>query len=97
MQGMPPFLTMRVDDETGNFEWIHIANEFGIKPWVGLFIDSIDDAEAADSSALTNAGLATAAIHAFRWTRPQPAGMGACCFFLVGAPQSDRSRPGAHA
>ena len=68
MQGMPPFLTMRVDDETGNFEWIHIANEFGIKPWAGLFIDSIDDAEAADISALTNAGLATAAIHAFSGT-----------------------------
>jgi len=68
MQGMPPFLTMRVDDETGNFEWIHIANEFGIKPWAGLFIDSIDDAEAADLAALTNAGLATAAIHAFSGT-----------------------------
>ncbi len=65
MQGMPPFLTMRVDDESGNFEWIHIANEFGIKPWAGLFIDSIDNAESADLSALTNAGLATASIHAY--------------------------------
>lgn len=65
MQGMPPFLTMRIDDESGNFEWIHIANEFGIKPWAGLFIDHINTVEAADLSALTNAGLATAAIHAF--------------------------------
>ena len=65
MQGMPPFLTMRVDDEAGGFEWIHIANEFGMKPWAGLFIDSIDDTEAADLSALTNAGLATTAIHAY--------------------------------
>jgi hypothetical protein len=68
MQGMPPFLTMRVDDETGNFEWIHIANEFGIKPWAGLFIDSIDAAESADLSTLTNAGMATAAIHAYAGT-----------------------------
>jgi hypothetical protein len=65
MQGMPPFVTMRSDDESGNFEWIHIANEFGIKPWAGLFYRNIDAAEAADLSALTNAGLATAAIHAF--------------------------------
>ncbi|MBE7436701.1 MAG: DUF4082 domain-containing protein [Anaerolineales bacterium] len=65
MQGMPPFLTMRSDDESGNFEWIHIANEFGIKPWAGLFYQNIDSAEAADLSNLTNAGLATAAIHAF--------------------------------
>ena len=65
MQGMPPFLTMRVDDESGPFEWIHIANEFGIKPWAGLFFHNIDPTEAADLSALVNAGLATVAIHAF--------------------------------
>ena len=65
MQGMPPFLTMRVDDESGPFQWIHIANEFGIKPWAGLFFHNIDTAEAADLSALVNAGLATASIHAF--------------------------------
>ena len=64
MQGLPPFVTMRVDDESGNFEWIHIANEFGIKPWAGLFFYNIDAAEAADLSALVLAGKATAAIHA---------------------------------
>ena len=32
MQGMPPFLTMRVDDESGNFEWIHIANSSASNP-----------------------------------------------------------------
>ncbi len=65
MQGMPPFVSMRIDDESGNFDWIHIANEFGIKPWVGLFSDDIDAAEAADLSALTHSGQASAAIHAF--------------------------------
>ena len=64
MQGMPPFLTMRVDDETGPFDYIHIANEFGIKPWAGLFVGDIDDTEAADLSALVNTGNASTAIHA---------------------------------
>ena len=65
MQGMPPFVTMRVDDESGPFWWIHIANEFGFKPWAGLFFHNIDESEAADLSDLVNAGQATAAIHAF--------------------------------
>ena len=65
MQGMPPFLTMRVDDESGPFDWIHVANEVGIKPWAGIFLSNIDEAEAADLSALVNAGQATTAIHAF--------------------------------
>ena len=65
MQGMPPFLTMRVDDESGPFDWIHVANEVGIKPWAGLFLSNIDETEAADLSNLVNAGQATTAIHAF--------------------------------
>ena len=65
MQGMPPFLTMRVDDESGPFDWIHVANEVGIKPWAGVFFSNIDETEAADLSGLVNAGQATTAIHAF--------------------------------
>jgi hypothetical protein len=65
MQGIPPFVTMRVDDESGGFWWIHIANEFGIKPWAGLFFHNIDATEAADLSALVNADQATTSIHAF--------------------------------
>jgi len=64
MQGMPPFVTMRVDDEAGPFEWIHIANEFGIKPWSGLFYHNVDATEAADLSALVHAGQTTASVHA---------------------------------
>jgi hypothetical protein len=64
MQGMPPFVTMRVDDESGPFWWIHIANEFGIKPWAGLFYHNVDATEAADLSALVNDGMATASVHA---------------------------------
>ena len=65
MQGMPPFLTMRVDDESGPFDWVHVANEVGIKPWAGVFFSNIDETEAADLSSLVNAGQATTAIHAF--------------------------------
>ena len=65
MQGLPPFVTMRVDDESGPFWWIHVANEFDIKPWAGLFFHNVDDAEAADLSALVHAGQATTSIHAF--------------------------------
>ena len=65
MQGLPPFLTMRVDDESGPFNWIHIANDYGFIPWAGLFFHNVDATEAADLSALVNSGNATAAIHAF--------------------------------
>ena len=64
MQGLPNFLTMRVDDESGPFGWIEIANEFDIKPWAGLFYYNVDDAEATQLSALVNSGNATAAVHA---------------------------------
>src|SRR4030042_4812592 len=45
MQGLPPMITMRVDDVDGgggienNFEWIKISNEFGLIPWCGIFTD----------------------------------------------------------
>ena len=64
MQGLPPFITMRVDDENGPFGWIEIANEFGIKPWAGLFYYNVDSIEAAHLSTLVNSGNATAAVHA---------------------------------
>jgi hypothetical protein len=65
LQALPPFVTMRIDDETGPFGWINIANEFGFKPWVGLFLHSVSSTDAATLSGLVNAGKATAAIHAF--------------------------------
>ena len=65
MQSLPPFVTMRVDDTDGPLDWLHIANEFGFRPWVSVFTDSMTDATAADLSALVNAELATASIHGF--------------------------------
>jgi hypothetical protein len=65
MQGMPPFVTMSIDDVTGPTDWIHIANEVGIKPWVGVFLNDMSPAESADLAALSQAGSATIGIHAF--------------------------------
>lgn len=65
MQGLPPFVTMRMDDTFGPLAWVHIANEYGFKPWLGIFTNDIDAAEAADLAGLVNAGQATSSIHAF--------------------------------
>jgi len=65
MQGMPPFVTMRMDDTIGPLWWIHIANEFGFVPWAGVFTDDIDDAEATDLANLVNSGKATVGMHSF--------------------------------
>lgn len=67
MQGLPPFVTMRIDDSSGDLLNVHVANEFGIKPWLGLFLDDIDDNEANELSILANAGEITASIHAFSY------------------------------
>jgi hypothetical protein len=64
MQGTPNFVTMRVDDESGPFWWIKTANEFGIKPWAGLFYQDISPINAFLLSFLVNAGNATTAVHA---------------------------------
>jgi hypothetical protein len=65
LQGMPPLVTMRVDDVSGPLDWLHIANEVGFKPWAGLFLDDINQTEAADLATLVQAGSATVGIHAF--------------------------------
>lgn len=63
MQGMPNFLTLRVDDVSGPFWWVKIANEFKLTPWLGLFYQNITDANAADLATLVNGGAATASVH----------------------------------
>jgi hypothetical protein len=72
MQGMPPFITMRVDDTAGsgggviqNFEWIKICNEFGIIPWCGTFNNSIPQSYIPTLRSLINSNHATASPHAF--------------------------------
>ena len=70
MLAMPPFVTMRVDDCSGtyNFKWIDIANKHGIIPHVSLFIDNITDNVAKVIKEKYEAGLAEFSVHAFTWT-----------------------------
>jgi len=65
MQTLPPIVTMRVDDALGPFEWAHVANEFGLKPWMGIFLGEIKERDAADLRSLVHAGAATASMHGF--------------------------------
>ena len=66
MQGLPHFVTMRVDDVTDPPWWVSVANQFGIKPWLGLFSLEMSSSSAATVSTLVNAGQATATVHARR-------------------------------
>ena len=72
IQGLPPMITMRVDDAdagssplTYNFEWVKICNEFGIIPWLGTFNNSIPSESIPELRTLLNNDLATASPHAF--------------------------------
>jgi len=64
MQGTPPLLPFRIDDSSGPFWWAEDAADHGLKPWIGLFYQNIDDTEAAHLSTLVNSGRATASVHA---------------------------------
>ena len=72
MQGIPPMVTMRVDDVDGygteietNLEWLKISNEFGLIPWCGTFIDTQSDQFYSTLRDLVDHNLATASPHAF--------------------------------
>ncbi len=72
MLGLPPFVTMRVDDALGaggnnsnNFEWVNICNNYGWKPWLGTFNSQISPSSIPTLANLINNGLATASPHAF--------------------------------
>ena len=66
MQGMPPFLLMRVDDVKDPVGWLQNTIAFGFKPWLGLFQYDLTNSEAAEIANAVNMGQATASIHAFR-------------------------------
>ena len=63
MRGMPNFVTMRVDDVSGPFAWVHAANAVGFKPFLALFYLLVSESSAADLRTLVTNGLATASIH----------------------------------
>ncbi|MCX7855566.1 MAG: DUF2194 domain-containing protein, partial [Anaerolineae bacterium] len=77
LQGMPPFVTFRVDDSVGPYTWIPIANAYGFKPWVGIFLRNVSEPDAASLKMLVDAGQATAGVHALSFTE----------FFYTGTPE----------
>lgn len=80
MRGLPPLVTMRVDDVAGRGElmqksplyWIATANKYGFKPWLGLFIYNLNPATIVELRDYLLNNQATAAPHALgRPNRPR--------------------------
>lgn len=83
MQGMPPMITMRVDDVNGygnslgdpqdhmlmsDLEWLEISNEFGFVPWLGTFCDNLVSPNFYSKLRhLIDYGFATASPHSFSY------------------------------
>jgi hypothetical protein len=72
MLGLPPFVTMRVDDVKGtgtdltnNFQWVTICNSYGWKPWLGTFNTSLNPAYIPTLRSLIDNSTVTASPHAF--------------------------------
>jgi len=65
MRGMPPMVSMRVDDTVGPSWWVGVANEVGIKPWLGPFISSMPTTNIPELRLYATNGLCTVSPHAF--------------------------------
>ncbi len=74
MQGMPAIVGMRIDDVWGAWRnehpenpliWVDIAGKYGIKPWLGVFQDNMNDATIEKTRELVKSGKASAFPHAF--------------------------------
>lgn len=73
LRGLPPLVTMRVDDVAGTGEtwgksplyWVAAANRFGLKPWLGLFIYNLTPRAIDELRSYIADGQATASPHAF--------------------------------
>jgi len=73
MYVLPSLVTMRVDDVAGRGQiwersplyWVEVANEYGFKPWLGLFIYNLTPESIDQLRDLILNGNATASPHAF--------------------------------
>lgn len=74
MQGMPPFVSMRVDDVWGSARsgrtddplyWVGVCNKYGIKPWLGLFLNNMTPQAVSSVKCYVGEGAATVFPHAF--------------------------------
>ena len=81
MRGLPPLVTMRVDDVIAHgasygqvpFYWIKEANQNGFKPWLGLFLYNLTESAINDLRELTLTGRVTSFPHALG--RPPRSGL----------------------
>jgi hypothetical protein len=73
LRGLPPFITMRVDDVAGrgglwnsdSLYWVEASNKEGFKPWLGLFIYNLRPSTVTELRTYLAAQNATAFPHAF--------------------------------
>lgn len=65
MQGMPPFVTMRMDDVSGPLWWMQTASDYGFIPWAGILTNDIDATESVQLKNLVDNSKATTSIHTF--------------------------------
>jgi hypothetical protein len=65
LRGFPHFVTMRVDDCSGPFNWVHDFNTAGFKPYLALFFANVSPTNISDLRSLITNGNATASIHSF--------------------------------
>ena len=81
MQALPHIATLRVDDVAGSgrqqwdetpLYWVKTVNQYGFKPWLGLFNYNLSPEAIEELKELVHHGLATASPHAFgRPPRPE--------------------------
>lgn len=72
LSGLPPLVTMRVDDVAGRGSlwnesplfWVRTANRYGFKPWLGLFIYNLTPQAIDELREYLQNGMATASPHA---------------------------------
>lgn len=73
LRGLPPLVSMRVDDVAGRGElmqqsplyWVKTANKYGFKPWLGLFIYNLSPVAINELRGYLLDNKATASPHAF--------------------------------
>ncbi|MCY2924782.1 MAG: immunoglobulin domain-containing protein, partial [Planctomycetota bacterium] len=65
MRGLPNLVVLRMDDVSGPFWWVHAANQMGFKPWLGLFLSNVAEANTTDLRGLVTNGNATASVHSW--------------------------------
>ena len=93
LRGLPPLVTMRVDDVAGigglwgrsPLYWVKLANRYGFKPWLGLFLYNLSQETVAELRDLLLNGDATAFPHAFgRPPRPGAPNAQGLTYFVPG-------------